>query len=103
MPHIAKNMGIHLGKPDIYDNQNKKAWEQQQKPKQKSKGKKKLLNHTRSTMSEHLDNSVKTEQARHIMEKKKREKNVWESRPEHPETLPCSRFIDLIDFFPLST
>lgn len=94
MPHIAKNMGIHLGKPDIYDNQNKKAWEQQQKPKQKSKGKKKLLNHTRSTMSEHLDNSVKTEQARHIMEKK---------ILKHPETLPCSRFIDLIAFFPLST
>lgn len=32
MPHIAKIMSIPLGKPDIYDNQNKKAWEQQQPP-----------------------------------------------------------------------
>lgn len=38
MPHLPKNISIPLGKPNIYGNQNKKAWERRQ-PQQESVGK----------------------------------------------------------------
>lgn len=83
MPHIPKNTGIPLRKPDIYDNQNKKAWEQQ-RPQQERKNAEPY-----NTYYEQAQKKTK-----HIMER-------WESRPEHPKPLLTSHIIDLINVFPL--